>query len=195
MARGSDHVPDVTLVAMAVCFAYTERSAASVWSHSSQVCSLAGSLHCLGVWNITFLPVLFSQNAEGQEHLHTFWGESSFLGFKFKYCVSSRPVIAEKTSRDLICVEKLDYVSGIKVLTLYSIWHVLIWCNSSEIKMNSLNPKMRLRARASSCAPLEQQKVLWSALCLTVCYNDGQDECARAEILLLQLAYGLYFLP
>lgn len=27
--------------------------------------------YCLGVWNSTFLPVLFSQSAEGQEHLHT----------------------------------------------------------------------------------------------------------------------------
>ncbi len=45
---------------MAMCL-HTQSSGASAGGHSSEVCSLAGTVCCLGVWNGTFLPVIFSK--------------------------------------------------------------------------------------------------------------------------------------
>lgn len=45
---------------MAMCL-HTQSNGASAWGHSSQVCNLAGTVCCLGVWNSTFLPVIFSK--------------------------------------------------------------------------------------------------------------------------------------
>lgn len=94
---------------MAMCL-HTQSAEASVWGHSSQVCSLAGTVCCLGVWNGTFLPVIFSKWWRLGVSVYAFYERN---GFNLAY-----------NSRNLLLVEELLQVHKVQRTLLWWISHV-----------------------------------------------------------------------